>query len=305
MGWQWKCVVDNLKGVVPFGSYIRRRKYDFIEYRSLHGRADWALEEGLQQLEWLLAARSLAGAVVLEIGTGWEPIIPLLYSIAGASRVYLTDLNRLCSPGSVQGAIDAVVRNKAKVLGRLGAGEDRFRRAVEWKPAQTGVDAGLERIGLLYLAPCDCQQLDLPSASIDVISSRAVLEHIPPPVIEGIHNESYRLLKSDGHCCHFVDPSDHWEHNDKSISKINFIGFSDFTNSLTNFNGMNYQNRLRHSDYVKAFEAAGFRLVREERDIDAASVEALRAGRLKPAPRFHGYTHEDLATVNSFLLATK
>ena len=305
MRWQWKCLVDNLKGMVPFGSYLRHRKYDFIEYRSIQGRADWALEEGLQQLEWLLGARSLAGATVLEIGTGWEPIIPLLYSIAGASRVYLTDLNRLCSPGSVQGAIDTVVRNKAKVVARLGADEERYRRAVEWKPAETGVDPGFERIGLTYLAPCDCQKLDLPFASIDVISSRAVLEHIPPTVIDGIHKESYRLLKPDGHYCHFVDPSDHWQHRDRSITRINFLGFSDFTNYLTNFGGMNFQNRLRHSDYVRALKAAGYRLIREERNVDAPGLEALRTGRVKPAPRFQGYTLEDLATVDSFLFATK
>jgi hypothetical protein len=304
MGWRRKCLVDNLKGLVPFGAYIRRRKYDFIQYRSLHERADWALEEGLMQLEWIRRARSLEGNVVLEIGTGWEPIIPLLYAIAGASRIYLTDLNRLCSPYSVQGAIDAVVRNKDKVIGRLNASEERFRRAVEWNPLETGVDRGLARLGMTYLAPCDCRSLPLSGGSIDVISSRAVLEHIPLPVIEGIQTEVYRLLEDDGHCCHFVDPSDHWQHHDRSITKINFLRFSDFTNRLAHFNGMNYQNRLRHSDYVTSMKSAGFHLIREERDVDPGSLEALRGG-LRLSPRFQGYSHEDLATVTSFLLAVK
>ena len=145
MRWQWKCLLDNLKGIVPFGSYLRHRKYDFIEYRSIHGRADWALEEGLQQLEWLHGVRSLAGATVLEIGTGWEPIIPLLYSIAGASRVYLTDVNRLCSPGSVQGAIDAVVRNKARcsrVWAPTRSDTAARRNGSPPKPASTQASSG-------------------------------------------------------------------------------------------------------------------------------------------------------------------
>jgi SAM-dependent methyltransferase len=304
MGWRRKCLVDNLKGLVPFGTYIRLRKYDFVQYRSLHDRADGALEEGLKQLEWIQQARSLEGNVVLEIGTGWEPIIPLMYAIAGVSRIYLTDLNRLCSPYGVQGAIDAVVRNKDKVIGRLKASEERFRRAVEWNPLATGVDQGFARLGMIYLAPCDCRKLQLPSRSIDVISSRAVLEHIPLPVMEGIQTEIYRLLKDDGHCCHFVDPSDHWQHNDGSITKINFLGFSDFMHGLAHFNGMNYQNRLRHCDYVTSMKSAGFRLIREERDVDAESLEALRRG-VKLSPRFQNYSHEDLATATSFLLAVK
>ena len=68
---------------------------------------------------------------------------------------------------------------------------------------------------------------------------------------------------------------------------------------------MNFQNRLRHSDYVRALKAAGYRLIREERNVDAPGLEALRTGRVKPAPRFQGYTLEDLATVDSFLFATK
>lgn len=304
MGWQWKCLVDNLKGVVPFGSYIRRRKYDFVQYQSLHYRADWALEEGLRQLEWIRAARSLEGAAVLEIGTGWEPIIPLLYAISGASRIYLTDLNRLCSPWSVKGAIDAVVRSKAKVIERLEASEERFDRAVNWDPRQTGVDAGFAHLGMTYLAPCDCRSLNLASDSVDVVSSRAVLEHIPGPVIDDIQKEAYRLLKPDGHCCHFVDPSDHWQHHDGSITKINFLKFSDLMNSLAHFNGMNYQNRLRHPEYVASMKAAGFQVIREDREVDAASLAALRGG-MELAPRFRGYSPEDLATVTSFLLATK
>ena len=303
MRWQWKCLVDNLKGLVPFGSYIRRRKYDFIQYRSLHDRADWALEEGLMQLEWLRSARSLEGAVVLEIGSGWEPIIPLLYVVCGASRIYLTDLNRLCSAWSVQGAIDALLRNKAKVMQRLEASQERFDRAVKWDPFKTGVDDGFARLGMTYMAPCDCRQLNLATGSIDVVSSRAVLEHIPPPVIDGIQKEAYRLLKPDGVCCHFVDPSDHWQHHDRSITRINFLRFSDFMNSLAHFNGMNYQNRLRHPEYTASLKSAGFKLIREEREVDAASLAALPA--MKLARRFQNYSPEDLATVTSFLLAAK
>jgi hypothetical protein len=50
------------------------------------------LEQGLRQIESLRdAGVSLQGATALEIGTGWEPIIPLLYRLAGVELIYLTD----------------------------------------------------------------------------------------------------------------------------------------------------------------------------------------------------------------------
>ena len=39
-------------------------------------------------MEWVSEILPIKGASVLEIGSGWQPMIPLLYSLAGASRSF-------------------------------------------------------------------------------------------------------------------------------------------------------------------------------------------------------------------------
>jgi SAM-dependent methyltransferase len=161
----------------------------------------------------------------------------------------------------------------------------------------------LKELHLVYLAPCDCRSLSLPADSLDVVTSRACLEHIPPDVLQDIFHESYRLLKRGGLACHWVDPSDHWEHQDKSLTRVNFLKYPDALFRWTSINPINYQNRLRHPEYVEMLGKAGFRLIREERQVDEASLRSLPHIRI--AKRFRRFSYEDLATIDSLLLAIK
>jgi SAM-dependent methyltransferase len=161
----------------------------------------------------------------------------------------------------------------------------------------------LKELRLVYLAPCDCRSLSLPADSLDVVTSRACLEHIPPDVLQDIFHESYRLLKRGGLACHWVDPSDHWEHQDKSLTRVNFLKYPDALFRWTSINPINYQNRLRHPEYVEMLGKAGFRLIREERQVDEASLRSLPHIRI--AKRFRRFSYEDLATIDSLLLAIK
>ena len=303
MPWQVKCLADNLKSLIPFSSSLRRFKHQHRVYRSPLSRGDWTLQEGLDQLDWLVAQRDLTGSVVLEVGSGWEPIIPLLFAMAGAKRVYMTDLNRLCSPSSLQWTLECLIRNRNPILSRLAVTPERFTQLTR-PDAYQSFEAGLRQAGLYYLAPCDCRNLSqLESGSIDIVTSRAVLEHIPGPIIDQILAESYRLLAPGGLCCHFVDTSDHWQHNDPAITRVNFLRFSEFTYRLTSINKLNYHNRFRHPDYVQRLQAAGFALLREERELDQPSLRALTT--MKVDARFQGYSPEDLATTGSYLLGSK
>ncbi|HTO43190.1 MAG TPA: hypothetical protein VML56_03865, partial [Burkholderiales bacterium] len=83
----------------------------------------------------------------------------------------------------------------------------------------------------------------------------------------------------------------------------NFLKYSDALFRLTFINPINYQNRLRHPEYVQMLDTAGFRLVREERQVDEASLRRLPHMRL--AERFRKFSYEDLATIDSLLLAVK
>ena len=198
--------------------------------------------------------------------------------------------------------MESLKLHRKLIVDSLGISEKSFDDAVTVKPDDS-LTEGFRRLRLEYLAPCDCRKLTLPDQSIDVVTSRAVLEHIPPQVVQDIFYESYRLLKPQGVACHYVDNSDHWQHSDKSISRVNFLRFPDYVFRWTYINGLNYQNRLRHSEYVEMLRKAGFEILREDKDVDAGSLDALRA--LPLDPRFHRFSTEDLAALTSYLVARK
>ena len=100
-----------------------------------------------------------------------------------------------------------------------------------------------------------------------------------------------------------VDHSDHWQHVDKRISRVNFLKYSDSFFRWTYINSLNYQNRLRHPQYLEMLRKAGFRLVREEHVVDEVSLRYLPHMRI--AERFRNFSNEDLAISDSFLLAVR
>ncbi len=302
MRWQSKCLLDTCKGVVPFRDQLRVLKYRVVPFTPDAGKDAWTIEQGLTQVEWIGSGIRLEGASVLEIGSGWQPIIPMLFSLAGVGKVYLTDVNRLCVPASFQAALVSIRQHKPAILERLRLSGRKFDQAVAWDPG-TRLEEGFKRLRFEYLAPCDCRSLPLPDGSVDAITSRAVLEHIPAPVINGIFAESYRLLKNGGITCHMIDNSDHWQHQDKTISKVNFLKFTDLFFRWTYLNSLNYQNRLRHPEYLTMLRDRGFAIVRDQRQIDPEALIALE--KLQVAPRFQAFPPEDLAAIASSVLARK
>jgi SAM-dependent methyltransferase len=302
MRWQIKCFIDNCKGMVPFQDKFRKFKRRLVPYRPSLSRGAYAIDEGIVQVQWLRdALGTLVGKTILEIGSGWELLLPMLFSLCRAERVYLTDLTALLDRFTLVGGLESFRANRQRILDALHIPPEDFDR--KFGGGIESQEEFLKSNGLVYLAPCDCRHLYLEDSTLDVITSRSVFEHIPAPVIEDILKESYRLLKPGGLICHFVDNSDHWEHGDKSISTVNFLRFSDRAFRLTYLNSLNYHNRLRHSEYVEMLRRHGFEILRAERIVDSGAVEALKT--LPLAPRFRGFPVEDLATRDSYLLARK
>jgi SAM-dependent methyltransferase len=302
MRWQAKCVIDNAKALLPFQAQLRRIKDRLSPYQSNRDDDIATIAQGIRQVQWVSAVRPLDGAAVLEVGSGWQPMIPMLFSLAGAARVFLTDLNVLLRPDTFAAALRAVRAQRQTILDSLKVDPALFDHALRDDPGAP-MAGRLEELRLLYLAPCDCRKLNLQAESVDVVTSRACLEHIPPDVLEDIFRESHRLLKPGGLACHWVDPSDHWEHHDKRLSRINFLKYPDSVFRWTYINPLNYQNRLRHPEYAQLLAQTGFRIVREAREVDEASLRAL--SNMRVAERFRKFSDEDLATVDSLFLAIK
>jgi SAM-dependent methyltransferase len=153
----------------------------------------------------------------------------------------------------------------------------------------------LDKAGIRYLAPADAGNTRLPSGSVDCHYSMTVLEHIPDEMLQSILSEARRILKPNGVALHFIDPSDHFEHQDREITPINFLKYSDAEWRRIAGNEFTYCNRLRASDFLRLASNAGFGVIRCETVIDEASKSAVRDGFVIDQ-RFAHYGLDDLCT---------
>ena len=118
--------------------------------------------------------------------------------------------------------------------------------------------------------------------------------------LAAIFRETRRLLRSGGAFSCRIDLQDHYAYFDRSLSRYNFLRFSDGKWRLVN-SPLHFQNRLRSPDYLRLVREAGLELVSERPSgpSDAGRAE-LRA--LPLADRFRGYSEDELGvTVLSFV----
>jgi SAM-dependent methyltransferase len=157
-----------------------------------------------------------------------------------------------------------------------------------------------QRLGIRYLAPCDARDTGLPEGSVDFVSSTDTCEHIPGDDLALIFLECHRLLRPGGAFSCRIDLQDHYAYFDRSLSRYNFLRYSDRTWSVVN-SPLHYQNRLRSPDYLRLVRDAGFELV-VERPSGPSDDGRAELRSLPLAERFRGYSEDDLGvTVLSFV----
>lgn len=94
---------------------------------------------------------------------------------------------------------------------------------------------------------------------------------------------------------HSIDYSDHFARSDASLSRLNFLRYSDA--EWRRFSSRKqYVNRLRHSDYLRMFREAGFKIVEE-----SSTAGAPPAGPI--AEQFSRYERADLFATSGKIVA--
>ena len=297
MNWEHKARVMRACARVPFGD----RLYKALQKRFGRLSADpmLRLPTAAELTRWAMAAgRPVEGCTVLEVGTGHKAIVPVGLFLLGAKTIYTYDLHRRLDVPLMRAALQWIAQHPESIhelYGELtahGALDKRLALLTRY------ADVPLEffaKGGITYHAPGDAAHTPLPDGSVDLHVSVTVLEHVPGPVIEEIFVEARRLLSPSGIAVHIIDPSDHFARQDASISAVNFLQFSEEDWSRIAGNEFAYCNRLRQSELLPLFVRAGFSVERAEREVDAASVTALRGGFPLHAD-YRDFDTEDLCT---------
>jgi hypothetical protein len=203
----------------------------------------------------------------LEVGAGRDLAVPLALRGLGVAKVISSDVHRLAK-------LDLVSHAARHLIGK------EFR---SWRD--------LQAFGIDYLAPHYVTANEQP---VDCSCSNEVLEHVPLDQLQKLL-KGLRAITS-GITVHSIDYSDHYARSDKNVSRLNFLRYSDAEWRPFN-SGKQYVNRLRHSDYLRLFQEAGFRILEE------SSLGAELPPDLVVAEQFRRYDPADLFAIKGRIIA--
>jgi hypothetical protein len=232
---------------------------------------------------------NLTGKVYCDLGCGtMHPFgIATVMFLNGASDTISTDL------------FDANEQRAAEALCDLLS--DCYSAPDSWHWSETSRDefcARLKRFDLEALAQGDLKQglSDLPMRhivtdihnpelkkdSVDIMASRAVLEHFLDFDVAAVR--LFDLMRSGGVCYHHIDLVDHRSYDSDDFHHFSFlVEGDDWSDGLV--------NRLRSPELRSAFERAGFEIV----SYDTREEQMPDGFREKITGRFRDMNDEDLS----------
>lgn len=243
-----------------------------------------------------------ADRTILELGTGWYPVIPLLLFLTGSGRIISVDIQKWMTRETLQ--ITLLKFREWRERGLLdeelpSINEQRWERLMDFEenPSAFDLDQINEEIGLQTLIQ-DARNLNIKSDSVDFICSNNTFEHIPGEILSAILREFNRVIKPGGLMSHFIDMSDHFAHFDSRITIYNFLKYSEKRWSFID-NTIQPQNRMRFRDYKKMYMESGLPV--SEEIIRKGDFEALK--RVKVHTGFSEYSAEELAISHGTIIS--
>lgn len=239
---------------------------------------------------------------IMELGTGWYPIIPVFMYLTRTGRVTSVDIQTWMNRDHQIATINKLFEwhGNGKLKGRFDdIDPERWSRLedIHLNPDSYSMDDINEIIGLKLLLK-DARSTGVADNSIDLICSNNTFEHIGKDVLMGILDEYKRIIKPGGVMSHFIDMSDHFAHFDKSITVYNFLKYSDKAWSRID-NKIQPQNRLRIPDYINMYNALGIPIT--EKEIVNGDVKLLDTVRVHSS--FRKYSPEELASTHAYLVS--
>lgn len=305
MHWRTKAHILAILSRIPAGSAL----YHLLQRVGGTNRLSpcEGVGRALELVEMTRQAESrIEGAVVLEVGTGWRPFVPMVFHLLGAERIVSLDINPWLNHAYALETARVLEAQLPRISAATGLDysilQERYRRATA---SQETLPKLLASWGIDYRCPSDARATGLPEQSIDLVVSSNVLEHIPLEIQRDIHSESMRVLVPGGLLVHRFNPGDHYAHGKGSLHTANFLQFSEKEWHWYGGSGLAYHNRLRASDYDALFEDVGCEVRVRRTRVDEKALAELKAGRPAIHPDYARYALDDLATDYMWVAASR
>ncbi len=304
MDWRVKAVVQGVLSRMPAGNvlndglqHLAGGRADEAQHIDMKFRSDWlVLMRVLRELKFDVQGQSL-----MEVGTGWMPVLPLCFALSGARTVHSFDLNRHLIHSTVPTVLARLGLHLSALAAASGQSETVVRERHAWLTGEgqgRAQDAGeriLELAGIQYHAPADATCTGLPDGSVSLVFSNSVLEHVCASVLGPLMAESKRLLTRHGVALHSVNCGDHYAYFDRSITPLNYLQFTAEQWSRWN-NKLLYQNRLRPSDFTALARNHGLQVIHQSQTERQDLLSKLPPDSI--APEFRHYATGDLCSTS-------
>ena len=227
---------------------------------------------------------STSGKTIIEIGSGWLPIMPYFFKYLGeASTVITYDINRHYDRKNID-SLNLEFSEKFKIsIEKSEIGKYNLPSGIKYYP-NTDLN-------------------EVPIRKAEIVFSRFVLEHINPLSIKRIH-EIFKMEIPDAYIIHMISPSDHRAYVDKNLSNQDFLRFSEeqWQKKQTRFD---YHNRLRLPEYLKIFKELKYEVLLLESE--SANINSNIYKKFKSVPLHNDYKEfsDDELTAGSINIVLK
>jgi 2-polyprenyl-3-methyl-5-hydroxy-6-metoxy-1,4-benzoquinol methylase len=134
--------------------------------------------------------------------------------------------------------------------------------------------------------------------TFSLVISAGVMEHIPSATAPEFVSNMASVLVKGGIGIHSINLADHLYYYDQSASPKQYLTYSDSQWKFWCENGVQYINRIQHSEWLRLFIEAGFSVVEENGSY--ADLTGLRIH-----PRYQGYSRKELSCTYLALVVQK
>lgn len=228
------------------------------------------------------------GLRLLELGTGWVHWEALFTRLFYDVRVVLFDVwdNRQF-PGFQHYASELRHRLRTEISrdpSAIARAETLLDRILQTRDFAEAYDL----LGFEYLMEPSGSLGAVADASIDLVISSDVMEHIPRDGVAAMISDLARIVRPGGRTAHQIVFTDHLTIYDHAVHPKNYLRYSDRQWQRWFENGVQYVNRLQPSDFNRLFRAAGFEIEAE------TTVQTCDSSQLYIAEPFRAYQMEEL-----------
>ena len=268
--WILKAAVQKTISILPFKErinfFFQRHITKAVKLSDEH--FNWKVNHAKDHINhFCFNGGTINNKIVVELGTGWYPIIPIAMFLNGAKKVISYDIQNWLTKDTIITSIERLVQAKNNGSLPIELSADSFKRwsvLTQIVAEKDEIELNEMKSRLLFETKIqDARSSGLPNESIDLICSNNTFEHIFQDVLQGILIEFKRILKKDGRMSHFIDLTDHFAHFDKSISTYNYLKFSKLEWRIID-NDIQPQNRLRWFEYKIMYDSLGLNYKEEQ-----------------------------------------